>query len=487
MDTGASMARRQGRRMAAALCGATLISAAPQAEAGGFEIPESGTVALGRGGAFVARGDDPTAILLNPGALLRLSGTRLLLNHALTWEHATFTRQASDIPPGTDYGFDPLAPVSNAATLFPLGAMLVASTDFGLEDWTFAAGVFGPNAHGERDYPVDGGQRYLLTQLESVMFTPSLAVAWGDRERFGLGLTLQWVVAPSLDMSLVVDGSQAGELHAYYSGNDVEARISLSDLTAFSAIAGAWWRPIPELEIGVSGRILPASLGLEGDFSLRNIPGQTQFSPQQLEVPGAAARLELTLPPTARAGVRYRHLEGADEVFDLELDLVYEAWSFIDRYNVELDGTINLFVGAEAPDTLIEKRWQDTLSVRLGSTWNAWKGEQAALRISGGAYWESAAVPANYEHLDFLSFERIGLGLGVGLELGQFRIDASYGHVFQEDRVVDEKRAKVFQQRPLDPCPESCDGGAGWSGVPSNAGRFETGYDILSLGVNARF
>src|SRR5690606_31122833 len=121
--------------------------------------------------------------------------------------------------------------------------------------------------------------------------------------------------------------------------------------------------------LGVSGRVVPAYLNFEGDFELRRIPGQTQFSDAQLAVPGAAARLDLVVPPTARLGARYVHREGEREVFDVELDLVYEAWSMIERYDVELDGTIILFSGGvEAPDTLIEKRWRDTLSVRLGGT-----------------------------------------------------------------------------------------------------------------------
>ncbi|MFO0750588.1 MAG: outer membrane protein transport protein [Myxococcota bacterium] len=476
---------------AAALAALAASAHAPPARAGGFEIPENGTVALGRGGAFVARGDDPTALVLNPGALVRMSGTHLLYNHVFVWEHSTFTRQASQLPPGTDYGFDPLAPVSNADTLFPLGGMIIATTDFGLEDWTFAAGVYGPNAHGSKDYPLAGGQRYLLTHLDAVLFYPSLAVAYGDRKTFGIGATLQAVLTPSLAMSLVVDGSQAGGLHAYYSGNDVEARIEMKDMTSFSAIVGAWWRPIPELELGVSGRVVPAALNLAGKFSLHNVPGQTQFSDQQLSVPGSAARLDLTLPPTAKIGARWVVKDGDHEDFDLELDLGYEAWSMLERYAVELDGTINLFVGAEAPDAIIEKRWRDTFSARLGGTWSAWHGalggSDGELQLSFGGFFETAAVPHGYEHLDFLSFQRVGLALGVAGKLGPLKLTLAYSHVFQEDRKVDERFGKVFQQRPLDPCPERCDGGAGWSGVPANAGLFESGYDLFSAGLEAAF
>jgi long-subunit fatty acid transport protein len=466
----------------------SFVLAAP-AHAGGFEIPDNGVFALGRGGAFLVRADDPTALMWNPGALVKLKGTHLLYDHALVFDHSRFTRAATDLPEGRDYGFDPLAPVENDDTLFALGGALILATDLGLADWAFAVGFYGPSAHGAKSFPTEGGQRYLLTSLEALLFYPSVSIAYGKEDSFGVGVTLQLVMAPSLEMGLVVDGSQAGGLNAYYSGNDVLATISMSDMLSFSAIFGAWWRPIPALELGVSGRVVPAFLQFDGEFTLSNVPGQTQFSEQQLSVPGSRAQMDLTIPPTAKVGARYRHLDGEREVFDVEVNLVYEAWSLVERYDVHLDGTINLFVGAEAPDTVIEKRWRDTLSVRLGGTWNVIAAESdfpssvGDLQLSLGGFFETGAVPEGYEHLDFMSFDRFGLGFGVAGRVGPVRLKLAYAHVFQEDRVVDERFGKVYQQRPLDPCPERCDGGAGWSGVPSNAGKFESGFDVLSLGV----
>ena len=481
-------AARRGA-LALALAGLATAALAPDAaRAGGFEIPDNGVFALSRGAAFVARADDPTALALNPGGLIRLSGTHLLYNHALVWEDATFTRQESDLRPGHDYGFDPLAPVSNEDALFPLGAMLIATTDFGTDDFTFAAGVYGPNAHGQKSWPIHGGQRYMLTDFSALLLYPSIALAYGDRESFGIGATLQWVMVPSMKLSLVVDGTTEGtELSAYYSGTDVEAQIDMSDNTGFSALLGAWWRPVPELEVGVSGRVVPAQMRLDGDFSVRAIPGQATFTAAQLEITDSAAHLDFVVPPNARAGVRYRHLEGEREVFDVELDVVYEAWSMVERYDVELDGMINLFAATEAADATIEKRWRDTVSVRLGGTGTVWSEGEDALAVSLGGYWERGAVPENYEHLDFMGFDRVGLGVGVRATLGQMRLTAAYSHVFQGDRVVDERYGKVYQQRPVDPCPDSCDGNAGWSGVPANAGTFESGYDLLAVGVEAAF
>ena len=67
-----------------------------------------------------------------------------------------------------------------------------------------------------------------------------------------------------------------------------------------------------------------------------------------------------------------------------------------------------------------------------------------------------------------------------------------YLHIFEVDFTVDESEAKVFQQRPITPCTP--DGGCGtspsgkaYSGVPANAGRHRTGYQNITLGVNASF
>lgn len=443
---------------------------------------------MSRGGAFAVKANDPTAQVHNPGALSKLAGTRILYNHVLMWEDLTFTRAETGLPQGQDYGTTPNATVTNEEELFPLGLMLIGTSDFGLDDWTFALGMFGPHSHGDKRFPVQGGQRYLLTAMESILFYPSLSVAYGDSDTFGVGVTLQYVLAPRVKLGLVVDGSPSGELHAYHSSNDVEAIIELKDNAGFTAIVGGWWRPSPALEVALSSRVLPVDLGLEGDYSLRNIPGQTQFSDAQLDVTNSSASLDLTLPPIVRAGARYRHLrDDGRELFDIELNVVYEAWSMLERYEVDLEGTINLFVGAESPDTIIEKRWSDTVSVRLGGTYALVDDINMTIDVSAGAYWESGAVSENYAHLDFLGFGRVGLGLGTSARFGGLKFSLAYSHVFQEDLEPTELSSKVYQERPLDPCPESCDGGAGWSGVPSNAGLFQSSYNLLAFGLQADF
>jgi hypothetical protein len=63
-------------------------------------------------------------------------------------------------------------------------------------------------------------------------------------------------------------------------------------------------------------------------------------------------------------------------------------------------------------------------------------------------------------------------------------LTVGYMHIFQEDREVTEVAGKALQQRPLSPCPEGC---GGLTGVPANAGVFESSYDVLGLGLDVDF
>jgi len=115
----------------------------------------------------------------------------------------------------------------------------------------------------------------------------------------------------------------------------------------------------------------------------------------------------------------------------------------------------------------------------LGGTWFPadWIG------LSAGAYWERGATPEHYTHIDLLSLDRLGVGAGVEIAVGRLDLMVGYLHTWQPDVTVDEGTAKVFQQRPVSPCPDGC---AGLSGVPSNAGTFESGFDMVSVAVGGR-
>ncbi len=479
--------------LSAALSMALILSTsagASRAHAAGLEFPESGAAAAMRGGAAVSGVTDPTASFLNPGVLSRLKGLRLTYNHNIIHSDISFTRAPSQIP-ATDLappydGTVGRAPVSNETPWFFLNGLLAVSHDFGTP-LTFAASVYGPNSGGSARYDVSGGQRYMMTSLDGLLAFAGLSVAYGG-ESWGVGVTGQYAMMPEMTYRMVVDGQPyTNDLNPYEGAFDVEAEVRVSDMFAYSAIVGAWFRPLPNLEVAASGRVLPVRFNATGSVAVMNTPTGQTYSPEQLTITGGGAAFDLTLPPTARLGVRYRGLEEtgvegeeARERFDVELAVVYEAWHMMNQFNVDLQGTVTLFNSALSP-VVIEKRWRDTLSARLGGTYRL----TDTLALSAGGFYEQGATPKQYAHIDFPSFDRFGASGGLTLSgPGGLELLLGYLHIFESGATVSEAEAKVLQQRPIRPCPEGCDG---YTGVPANAGRLTASFRSVSLGLRAAF
>ena len=462
--------------------GGVFISAST-ARAGGFEIPDNGVRAVGRGGANAVGVDDLTAVQYNPALLARQHGKlSLMWDHNLVFHNESFKRATLSDGWGKDAGtsFDK---VSDKDTFFPLGAFVSGGSDFGLSDETdqfmFAASIFGPSAYGKQDWPGYGPQSWMLTETNLLMLYYSVSAAWQHNDTFGVGITAQWVDMPKMEYELAIDSdpttpdpSKVGSLQPIpekatgtTAPTHLLGKLDLKDRFAPTAILGAFWRPAPHVDIAASGRVIPVKLVGRGGVKLDH----PELSPE-----GVKVSLPLTLPMTARGGVRY-----FEDTWDVELDAFWENWSAIERYDVAMRGQIN---GVDVKDMRIEKQWQDTVSIRLGGQYKVLPG---VLDLRAGSFVENGAAPKNYSHIDFPSFNRLGLGTGLTWHIQDTGLDlsAGYMHIFQEDRSVSEAGGKQFQQRPLHPCPAEC---GGLSGVVANAGDFQTKFDILSFGLDYR-
>ena len=62
------------------------------APAGGLMVSENGAAAMQRGGAFVARADDPTALAINPAGLMKARRFELYLGSNLAFYSLTYQR-----------------------------------------------------------------------------------------------------------------------------------------------------------------------------------------------------------------------------------------------------------------------------------------------------------------------------------------------------------------------------------------------------------
>lgn len=459
--------------------------------AGGFEIPDHGARALGRGGAVAAGVNDGTAIHYNPGALALQKGTRLYINNNLMFPNVTFERASldGDVWNLVDQNGDPIArqdfePVRNANRIFPIGAFAVLSSDFGLKNWTFALGVHGPHAVGRMDYPRYGPQSYMMTDLDVVLAYYSAAVGWkwqdkAGKDRLGIGATVQYADLVRLDYGLISDATFA-------TGSDpssftpipdestptlLETTLRLKDRTSFTGNLGIWARPLDRLELGLAGRVVPAVFKPEGTL---------ESDKDTLDTSGVKATMKrLVIPASVRVGARWIFQKAGREIADLELNVQYENWSQNRSYDIDFGNST--LSGLPLQPISIKKMWKDVVSVRLGSDFEVVPHH---LTLRAGGLYESAAVDERYQNIDFPSTHRGGISAGL---TGTFRgaaITVGYMHLFQKTTSTSEAFGRVYQQRPLFPCPENC---GDLQGVVANAGRIKSSYDVLGVSVEMRF
>ena len=475
-------------------------SVATRARADGYFSGTSGARAAGRGGAFVARADDLSAVSHNPAGLAKVEGTLLQLGNRFSHNRHDFLREPTldwgnledGIPPYVEF-----AEVHNQEPWQLLEPLLGVASSLGLRDWGFALSLHAPAGIGREQYPVNGGQRYMMVSREALLVSYSASAAWKSGERFGLGASVQWVHVPRLRYQLVIDGTRfPGEVNPVRSELGMLATISGSDPFTLNTVLGAWYRPAPWLELALSGQILPAEI--ETDSTLEIEPLSPAIDDDVvLRREGARANdvtLSLPLPISVHAAARYRHLRGGRELFDVELDVGYASWSRVDSFTMDGDGLVATLLAqrVNVDEIAIAKRWRDTVSVRAG-------GDYALLpevSVRGGVFYESAVANGSHAHVDFVSGAQLGGALGGSLFLTELGLELAVAYQFraQPARRVSEADAQVFQEVPSSQCqapysdPDDCHPQyLGKPAPPVNAGSYWADSHSASLDVLYRF
>jgi len=474
--------------------------AAPALADGGYYGGAQGARAAGRSGAFVARADDPTAVLYNPAGLAGISGPMILFGNRFSYNGYDYKR-ADTLNWGDPTATQTMAPaisfpqVSNSATAQPLDPLFVYANNFGLPNWGFAGGVLAAPGTSRLDFPVGGGQRYMMLSREAVFLDGVVSAAWKHHDTFGVGATAMWIVVPRLDYSLLIDGTPFVQTANNVSSPlDMIAQTKGWDPFTFNAIVGAWYRPVPFLQFGVAGQVVPAKVKTRSKLSVT--PLDTTMGEVALArdgFPKNDVNVILPLPLMARLGARYRHLSVAREIFDVELDVEYETWSRVNEFVLDTNNLVGTFQGAEVNlgRIGIAKHWQDTVAVKLGG--DVAVTERLALRAGG--FYESAVAPNAYANVDFPGGAMVGGSVGGSLLMyGHFEVSIAYQLRKMLDINLAEADARVYQQVPASACtppytdPNFCH--TQFLGQPSpqiNAGSYRAISHYLSLALLVRF
>ncbi len=405
----------------------------------------------------------------NPAGLATIGGTVIMVGNRFSYNGSSYTRA-----PTLDWGAratrrhaadgDVQQSEQRDAVAGRRAADPGGASNLGLRDFGFATGFFAapgasrvnfPSPASASDPPGGAGQRYMMLGREAIILNFTSAAAWKFRDLFGVGVALQAISVPSLDYSLMVDGSAMQQnVNPVQSPLDMVASTSGSDWFTFNAIVGAWLRPVPSLQFGAAGQVVPNSITTNGKLQVTPLnPNLGQVNLTRGGIPANDISVVLPLPLSARVGARYIGLAGTREVFDVELDVEYETWSRVNNFTVETRGLDAEILGTDPRplgDITVPKTWRDTVAVKLG-------GDVAVipdrLALRAGAFYETAVAPSSHANVDFAGGQMFGGTIGASYLFGAWEVALGYQFRRQSTVTVSEDAGRVYQQVPATACP----------------------------------
>jgi long-subunit fatty acid transport protein len=491
------------RRAAALAVGLWLAPAL--AHAGGFEVPDLGTVPIGRGAAFVARADTLDAYHYNPAGLSKLPGPNLLVVGNVVHLRNEFTRRGSGmdvLPPDNDGTLvndpavdpntgEPWPTVRNGQRFGPAPMFVFSWGDVGTKGLALYLGVAPPSGFGGHSWSREGAQRYTIRKGDFFFLGTGVGLAYRVNRWFSFGATfLVGMFTAHFDVA-TRQGATGLNMNEDLAGdNDVE--IEVRDLFVPSGQLGVLSQPLDWLELGASVR-LPMRTRAQG--SLKYTPNPDGNTPNSVLASASHVRLAQEFPTVVRAGARFVHRR-----FDIELDFVWENWRSLRQIDVEFSnpdcdfapptqfddpcllyldtfGNGSAYTPIIATDVPLDFR--DTYSVRLGTDVEVWPGH---ITLRTGGFWQSSAYPKNRStySIRFPFDQQIGFGGGITWHaIPQLDVSAGYLHIFQRDVVVERGIVQQNAARfPDDPTK---------FGNIINNGRYSSSLDIFGLALQARF
>jgi long-subunit fatty acid transport protein len=501
---------------------ATSLLAPQLAHAGGLFAGEAGSQAGARAGAFVAKADDPTAMMHNPAGLTKVTGFQLFLGANIVSFTQTFDRsgvyqdwlnaQDGAVSP---YAGEEMPEISNSASVQPIPFVAFTQNLLGGR-LTLAEGLFAPSAYPNRTYPeqvklADGTlapapQRYDMVKQESLAALPSIAAGFRITDQLDIGLRFSW------GFSTLKARTYLWALPNHEEDVEQEAIFDLdvSDSFVPGFGGGVLYRPHKNLEIGLAySSQLDLDMQGRGSTDLKSRsggPGQPvpSIGPVRDEeaacAPGGTdmhhlkACVDIIVPMTATAGARYVLRDGADrELGDIELDVRWENHSASKDIDVLVDAEVDEPIFRYLNETIIHHGFEDSWSFRLGGSYRI-PLATSVVEARGGVSYDTATAPESWSRLDIDGSQRFQLALGASWQVGRWRFDLGGAAIVSPERTVDngDPFTPPAEEPPQDdrnaPDPSNpLEGPQNQAYHPFNNGTFNNHYLIVQTGVTVAF
>ena len=387
---------------------AIALAAGPWAHGEGFRSPTLGAQGLALAGGRRAFIEDASAAWHQPANLTALQ----------RWEasaEATFVHHSVDFTSGAGLGA--------ASTVDPWKFLPSFFAGGPVEDRFFAGiSVTAPYGLGI-NWDRNGAFRYTApyeTALQTLNVGPSIAYKVNDQLSVSAGLDVLW---GELKFRQAVPwGLLAGGL-PLPDGNVAAA----GDGLAFGGNVSATWEFRPGTRVALGVR-LPTQLNMDGRLEASQVPlaGNLGFNF------GTA----LETPTVVTVGLGHR----CSDRFTVQADLEWIQFSRFETLPIRVDAPPGVSLPGLGD---IRQDWRDTVTAGLTGEWKL--GEEWRLR--GGYQYFMTPVPDSTMSPLIPDANQNVVTAGLSWRHGSHRVDASYAHVFYDDRVITANQNAAYLGR----------------------------------------
>jgi long-chain fatty acid transport protein len=395
------------KKCSAANCtAALLVCGLLAAQGAGFDLPDQDAFVIGRGMAFVATADNPSAIYYNPAGITQLQGKNLRVGiYAIDLE----TTYKPTSGPEAGKSFD------NQNRLHALPQFYYTYTP-NESPISLGLGVYAPFGLSQK-WPQDTGFRTVATQgsINYLTANPIIAIKLAPNFSMGAGLTINYAQL-DLRQGLVWPAQPYDELRFRGDGWDVGYNL------------GAMWQPHEKVSLGVTFRSTTTPT-LTGHTTFHNKvafpPGSEEPFVPAFPTQHVAARTDDPLPLKVIAGISYR----PTPKWNFEFDADYTDWKRQDKLTIHQDSG---FAGLLPKDINVPLKWESSFYYEFGATRyleNGWL-------VSGGYIFNENSIPDSHYSPLVTDMDRHFFSLGLGHRGQRFDFDVAYQFGYGPTRTV---------------------------------------------------
>jgi long-chain fatty acid transport protein len=423
----------------------TAVHDAQSALGAGFAVTAQGAAASGKGGAFTAQADDPSAIYYNPAGISQLRAPQLLVGTTV-------------IIPDTSYR--PLQTgrsTKEEPQTFFLPQLYVTAPI--TRDLTAGIGLYTPFGVAT-DWPTDWDGRFQITYVgvQATMLSPT--VSWQVRPNVALaaGMNVAYVKLTErrqINLSQVSEDAGFGPV----AGNPEGAIEVEGDTVGFGYNLGAIITPVEQWQLGITYRsLVRADINdAHADFTIPSGPLASFF-------PDGGAEAMITLPPTVRAGVLFR----PTPQWNIEGEAIWTGWSTVDQLVVKFDQ------GLPPPGTdTTPLLWDDAMAYGVGAQY-----EWSDFALRGGYTLDYSPIPEGTVSPILPDGTRHWFSTGVGYKGSRWSTDLGY-HLILFHRVKNNQFGSDFSSTGTPPVIPAIDAQAN--------GTYRTVVHSLVISVGRSF